>query len=133
MTDWRKEHYEEILPGVCSQCSSKERQADEAEREVEKMKKCQYMAGHIGQSYDGVVSGVTGWGMYVELPNTVEGMISLSALDGDYYEYDENRHRLVGISTGKVYSLGQRLRVRVISVDTVGCTIDFLPEGEDEE
>ena len=133
MTDRRKEHYEEILPGVCSQCSSKERQADEAEREVEKMKKCQYMAGHIGQSYDGVVSGVTGWGMYVELPNTVEGMISLSVLDGDYYEYDENRHRLVGVSTGKVYSLGQRLRVRVISVDTIGCTIDFLPEGEDEE
>ncbi|MCI8550122.1 MAG: ribonuclease R [Lachnospiraceae bacterium] len=133
MSGGRKEHYEELLPGVCRQCSLKERKADEAEREVEKMKKCQYMAGHIGEVFEGVVSGVTGWGMYVELPNTVEGMVSLSALDGDYYEHDQENHRLVGTSTGKVYCLGQRLRVRVAHVDTVGCTIDFVPEGEEEE
>ncbi len=103
--------------------------ADEAEREVEKMKKCQYMAGQIGEAFEGVVSGVTGWGMYVELPNTVEGMVPLSSLEG-YYEYDPEKHRLVSTSTGKVYGLGQKLAVRVASVDTVGCTIDFIPEEE---
>ncbi len=127
----RSAHYTELLPGVCSQCSHKERQADEAEREVEKIKKCQYMARHIGEVYDGVVSGVTGWGMYVELPNTVEGMISLSSMDGDYYEFDEKQYRLVGTATGKVYKLGQKLRVRVAAVDQVGCTINFVP-GEEE-
>ena len=77
MDQRRQEHYEDCLPAVCVQCSNKERQADDAEREVEKMKKCQYMAHRIGEVYDGVISGVTGWGMYVELPNTVEGMICL--------------------------------------------------------
>ncbi|MCI8504754.1 MAG: ribonuclease R [Lachnospiraceae bacterium] len=131
LSDRRKGHYEEILPGVCRQCSLKERRADEAEREVEKMKKCQYMAEHIGEVFEGVVSGVTGWGMYVELPNTVEGMVSLSSLGGDYYEYDQDRHCLTGVSTGRIYSLGQRLRVRVASVDTAGCTIDYEVEEED--
>ncbi len=130
MSEGRKAHYEELLPGVCRQCSLKERKADEAEREVQKMKKCQYMAGHIGEVFEGVVSGVTGWGMYVELPNTVEGMIPLSALEGDYYEYDPEKHRLAGVSTGRVYSLGQKLTVRAAGVDTVGCTIDFVPEEE---
>ncbi|MCI9486637.1 MAG: ribonuclease R [Lachnospiraceae bacterium] len=130
MSEARKEHYEERLPGVCRQCSLKERKADEAEREVEKMKKCQYMENHTGEVFEGVVSGVTGWGMYVELPNTVEGMVSLSALEGDYYEYDQANHRLVGTSAGRVYSLGQRLKVRAVSADPVGGTIDFIPEEE---
>lgn len=128
MTEGRKEHYTDILPQVCIQCSNMERRADDAEREAEKLKKCQYMAGHIGEVYEGVVSGVTGWGMYVELPNTVEGMISLSALDGDYYQFDETKHCLVGSVTGRVYKLGQKLCIRVVSVDKVGCTIDFVPE-----
>ncbi len=130
MSESRKEYYEERLPGVCRQCSLKERKADEAEREVEKMKKCQYMEGHIGELFEGVVSGVTGWGMYVELPNTVEGMVSLSSLEGDYYEYDQANYRLAGASTGRVYGLGQRLKVRVASVDPAGGTIDFIPEEE---
>ncbi|MCI8465237.1 MAG: ribonuclease R [Lachnospiraceae bacterium] len=128
----RKEHYEALLPGVCRQCSLKERKADEAEREVEKMKKCQYMEAHIGETFEGVISGVTGWGMYVELPNTVEGMVSLSALDGDYYEYDQANYRLIGVSTGRTYCLGQRIRVRVVSVDMAGGTIDFMAEDEEE-
>ena len=130
MSGERKEHYQELLGGVCAQCSLKERQADDAERETEKLKKCEYMASRIGEVYDGVISGVTGWGMYVELPNTVEGMISLSALDNDYYEFDEAGYRLVGHSTGRVYRLGQKLRIRVTAVDTEACTIDFAPEQD---
>lgn len=126
----RQEHYEDCLPAVCVQCSNKERQADDAEREVEKMKKCQYMAHRIGEVYDGVISGVTGWGMYVELPNTVEGMIALAAMDSDYYEFDEKQYRLVGVGTGKIYKLGQKIRVRVMAVDRVGSTIDFMPEED---
>ncbi|QNM06937.1 ribonuclease R [Qiania dongpingensis] len=133
MTEKRKEHYAGILPEVCAGCSSMERKADDAEREAEKLKKCQYMAGHIGEVFDGVISGVTGWGMYVELPNTVEGMISLSALDGDYYQFDEAQYRLVGTATEQVYKLGQRIRVRVAAVDKVGGTIDFVPERSWEE
>lgn len=133
MTEGRREHYREILPGVGVQCSNMERRADDAEREAEKLKKCQYMANHIGEVYDGVISGVTGWGMYVELPNTVEGMISLSALDRDYYRFDEKGYQLVGDVTGQVYKLGQRIRVRVAAVDKTGCTIDFVPEQDWEE
>ena len=94
------------------------------------MKKCQYMAHRIGEVYDGVISGVTGWGMYVELPNTVEGMIALAAMDSDYYEFDEKQYRLVGVGTGKIYKLGQKIRVRVMAVDRVGSTIDFMPEED---
>ncbi|MGO5165749.1 MULTISPECIES: ribonuclease R [unclassified Candidatus Paralachnospira] len=130
MDQRRQEHYEDCLPAVCVQCSNKERQADDAEREVEKMKKCQYMAHRIGEVYDGVISGVTGWGMYVELPNTVEGMIALAAMDSDYYEFDEKQYRLVGVGTGKIYKLGQKIRVRVMAVDRVGSTIDFMPEED---
>lgn len=70
-------HYESILPGVAKRCSDRERLADEAEREVDKMKKVEYMQAHIGEMYEGIISGVTSWGIYVELDNTVEGMIAL--------------------------------------------------------
>ena len=133
MTQERRQHYQELLDAVCAQCSLKERQADDAERETEKLKKCEYMASRIGEVWDGVVSGVTGWGMYVELPNTVEGMIPLSSLDSDYYEFDEAGYRLVGVSTGREYRLGQKIRIRVAAVDTEGCTIDFVPEQDLEE
>ena len=133
MTEERKAHYEEILPDVCAQCSSMERKADEAEREAEKVKKCQYMAGHIGEIYEGVVSGVTGWGLYVELANTVEGLISVTSLDDDYYRFDETGYCLRGNMTGRVYSLGQSMTVRVAAVDKMACTIDFVPVRPEEE
>ena len=73
-----------------------ERRAEEAERETEKLKKCEYMAKHIGETFEGVISGVSNWGFYVELPNTVEGMVHISELRDDYYIFDESRYELTG-------------------------------------
>ena len=92
-----------------------------------KYKKCEYMERHIGEEYEGVISGVTRFGIYVELPNTVEGMIRLSELRDDYYEFDEKRWELVGEMTKKRYVLGGRLRVRVAAADRLSRTVDFLP------
>ncbi len=87
----RIEHYDKILPEVAKQCSDRERLAEETEREVVKMKKAEYMRMHIGEEYEGVISGVTKWGIYVELDNTVEGMIRLADMDDDHYEYQEEK------------------------------------------
>ena len=83
-----------------------ERRADEAERETDKLKKAEYMQQHIGEIYKGVISGITNWGIYVELPNTVEGMIHVASLPGDYFHYDEAAYEMVGQATGKRYKLG---------------------------
>ena len=79
----RVEHYRDILPEVAKHSSEMERRADEAERETDKLKKVEYMEQHIGEEYEGVISGVTGWGLYVELPNTVEGLIHISTIPGN--------------------------------------------------
>lgn len=133
----RRAHYREILPGVCTQCSQMERRADEAERETDRQKMCEYMKEHLGEVFEGAVSGVTGWGLYVQLPNTIEGMIPVRSLRDDYYEYDEDAMRLVGERGGRTYSLGQTVRVLVASVDTTARRIDFepadLPRREDGE
>ncbi len=128
MNDGRIAHYEEILPEVAKLSSERERRAAEAEREAVKLKKVQYMADHIGESYDGVISSVTGWGIYVELPNTVEGMVRLADMRDDYYIYDEEGFRLTGESSGKVYELGQAVRVRVVRADEVLRVVDFEME-----
>ena len=126
LKDERQEHYRKILPEVAQRSSERERVADEAEREAEKLKKAEYMRAHIGEIYEGVVSGVTGWGIYVELPNTVEGLVHISKISGDYYVYNENTYELVGQGTGKKYSLGQYIRVCVNSVDIALRTVDFI-------
>lgn len=123
----RLSHYERILGDVAVWTSSRERLADEAERETEKLKKVQYMEHRIGEEFDGVISGMNHYGFYVELPNTVEGMVRVSELDGDYYVFDEERYELVGECTRKKYKLGQPVRVQVVSVDRYLKTIDFLP------
>lgn len=122
----RAGHYESILPGVAMQSSALERRAEEAERETDKLKKCEYMAQYIGHEFDGVISGVAGWGLYVELPNTVEGLISMSELRDDYYVFDEQHYQLVGEMTRKTYKLGQPVRVQVASVDRLMRTVDFV-------
>ena len=122
----RAGHYESILPGVAMQASALERRAEEAERETDKLKKCEYMAQYIGHEFDGVISGVAGWGLYVELPNTVEGLISMSELRDDYYVFDEQHYQLVGEMTRKTYKLGQPVRVQVASVDRLMRTVDFV-------
>lgn len=128
----RVEHYESILPEIAGHTSKMERRADEAERETDKLKKAEYMEKHIGEYFDGVISGVTKWGIFVELPNTVEGMIHVSKLPGEYFNYREDTYEMVGEATGKSYKLGQRLRIRVRGVDRMSRTIDFeIPPDEE--
>lgn len=126
LNETRVEHYEDILPEVCDHSSKMERRADEAERETEKLKKTEYMEKHIGEIYEGVISSITNWGVYVELPNTVEGMIHVSNLPGDYYSYDESTYEMVGEKTGRRFKLGEKIKIRVHDTDKIARTIDFL-------
>ena len=127
----RISHYSNILPKVCEHTSKTERRADDAERDVEKMKKAEYMEKHIGENCSGVISGVTGWGLYVELPNTVEGMIPIGELMGDYYSYDEEHYEVVGERTHRSYRLGQRVTVECTGADKQLGQINFrLTEEE---
>ena len=120
----RIDHYDRILGEVAVQTSNTERRADEAERDTDKIKMCEYMQDHIGEVYEGVISGVTSWGIYVELPNTIEGMVSLNNMNG-YYIYDENHYEMVEQTTNKTYKLGQKVSVVVIATDKLLKNIDF--------
>ena len=100
--------------------------ADEAERECDKLKKAEYMQDHIGEVFEGVISGVTNWGIYVELPNTVEGLVHISKIEGDYFVYNEDNYELVGTATGRRYELGMPVRVVCNMVDTELRTVDFI-------
>ena len=128
----RYDHYMALLPGVAKSCSSLERRADDAEREVDKLKKTEFMISKIGECYEGVISGVTSWGIYVELPNTVEGMIRIADLTDDIYVYDAENYRVVGTYGSKEYHLGQKIRIQVVRADKNTRTIDFLPENMEE-
>lgn len=130
LNDNRIDHYKAILDGVAEQSSRLERRAEEAERETVKLKKAQYMADHIGETFQGVISGVTAWGLYVELPNTVEGMVHISKIPGDYYLYDENACELRGDVTGRSFRLGQTISVKVENVDLQSRNIDFGIAGQ---
>lgn len=127
----RTEHYKEILDEVARQSSVCERRADEAERESDKLKKAEYMSYHLGEEYEGIISGVTGWGLYVELPNTVEGLIHINTLRDDYYVFDQDAYELRGDMTGKIFRLGQKVRVRVADADKMLKTVDFVLAEED--
>ncbi len=126
-------HYNGILTQVADHSSKMERRADEAERETDKLKKAEYMEQHIGERFEGVVSGITAWGIYVELPNTVEGLIHVSSLTGDYFYYDEANYEMVGRDTGKKYKLGQRIAVTVEKTDRFTRTVDFAEADGEEE
>ncbi|TCT16197.1 RNAse R [Natranaerovirga pectinivora] len=118
-------HYKSILPQVTKQCSELERRAEEAERETNKLKKVEYMSKHIGEEFEGVISGVTSWGIYVELPNTVEGLVHVTALDDDYYIFDQEKYMFVGERTSKIYRIGDTVNIRVLGTDKIQKTIDF--------
>lgn len=133
MTENRVEHYRGILPEVAKHSSETERRADEAERETEKLKKVQYMEQRIGEIYEGVISGITSWGIYVELANTVEGMIHVSRLGGDYYYYSEETYEMIGRDTGRSYKLGQKLEIMVDAVDYFQKSVEFVLAPETEE
>ena len=138
MNDKRISHYDKILPEVTKHASDMERRADEAERETEKMKKVEYMSAHIGEEFEGVISGVTAWGFYVELPDTIEGLVHVTSLKDDYYDYSESTYELVGQITNHRYKLGQKVRVVVTATDALLRTIDFeladeTKKGDEDE
>lgn len=118
-------HYESLLPQVALQSSMMERRADEAERETVKLKKAEYMQDHIGDIFDGVISGLTKWGAYVELHNTIEGLVHVTNMRDDHYDYVEEQYEMIGEHTHNVYRLGQQVRVQVLGVDRIQRTIDF--------
>ena len=125
MDEERIQHYQSILEEVTKHASETERRAEEAERETVKLKKVQYMKNFIGEEYEGVISGITKWGMYVELPNTIEGLVHVVNMTDDHYEYIEDRYEMQGINTGKTYRLGQKVCVRVMAANELQRTIDF--------
>lgn len=126
-------HYEQILDEVARQSSERERKADEAERETVRMKKAEYMSRFLYEEFDGVISGMTAWGIYVELPNTVEGLVRAASLQGDYFEYNESTYEMVGVHTGKCWKLGQSVRIRVTGADKLARTVDFeIAEPQEE-
>ena len=135
MNEKKAEHYRNLLPEVARQTSGAERRVEEAERETVKLKKAQYMSEKIGRVYEGVISGVTPWGIYVELPNTVEGLVHVANMRGDHYEYLEDRYELAGVRGGRRYRLGETVHVRVAGTDLLTRTIDFelADEGDMED
>ena len=126
-------HYREILPETAKHSSETERRADEAERETDKLKKVQFMEQKIGRIYEGVISGITAWGIYVELANTVEGMIHVSRLAGDFYYYNEDTYEMTGRDTGRSFKLGQKIRIIVDGVDYLQKSIEFVWAPCEEE
>ena len=126
MKDEKKLYYAQILEDVALKTSALERRAEEVERETIKLKKAEFMESRLFQQFDGIISGVTGWGIYVELPNTVEGLVHVSTLTDDYYEFDEENYCLVGESSKKAYHLGDPVRVMVSEVDINTKSVDFI-------
>lgn len=118
------------LDMIAEHSSIRERAAADAERATVELKKCEYMADHIGEEFDGTISGVTAFGMFVELENGVEGLVHISSLMDDYYDYYEERYALVGTHSGNVYRLGDKVRIEVLQVNISDVSIDFIMAGE---
>ena len=125
LTDKKRKSLKRNMPDIAKQCSTRERTAEEAERETDNLKKAQYMLDKIGMEYDGIISGLTSWGIYVELPNTIEGMVSLQSLEDDFYSYDDENMVVYGEHSNKKYKLGQKVKVIVTKVDMEMKKIDF--------
>lgn len=120
-------HFKKKSEDAAEQSSMAERRAIEAEREVEKLKKAEYMVSHVGESFDGIISGITDFGIYVELDNTIEGLVRIEELRDDYYDNDRENYMLRGRKTGRTYRLGDRMRVTVDNVNMEKREIDFIP------
>lgn len=122
----KAKNLEQKLPEIADHCSKRERVAEEAERETDNLKKCEYMLDKIGFKYEGIISGVTNYGLYVQLANTVEGLVRFSTIEDDYYIYDEKQYCAIGEMTRKVYRLGDSINIKVSNVDMYSRNIDFL-------
>ena len=131
-SDETKEKWAEALPEIADHSSKMERRSVEAEREVDSMKKAEYMADKIGEEFDGIISSVTKFGIFIELPNTVEGMIHVNELKQDYFHFVENQLALVGERTRQTFKIGQKVRIKVVKSDPETREIDFeLLEAEE--
>lgn len=121
----RQEYLASRMSDIAQQSSERERVAVEAERDTEKMKKAEYMLDKVGEEFEGMISSVTSFGMFIELENTVEGLIRLSALTDDYYHFDDQHMALIGERTSKVFRIGDEVKIRVARVSMEEYTIDF--------
>lgn len=126
MKEGRKKHYDERLPEIAKECSERERVAEDAERAVEELKKVEYMQQYLGDVFEGIITGITNFGMFVELDNTVEGVVKLSSMEDDFYILDDMRYFLLGERTGKQYRIGDIVEVRVARTDKIARQIEFL-------
>lgn len=124
--DKRKKHYEDILDSVALNISKTERQAIDCERDIDDLKKCEYMKGKLGEEYEGVISGLTNFGIFVELPDTIEGMVALRDIRDDHYVFDETRFEIKGERTKKTFKFGQKIKVRLAKVTPEIRAIDFV-------
>ena len=125
----RREHFSGILPDVAVSTSATERRAADAERDTDKLKMAEYMERFVGETFEGVISGVTAWGVYVELLNTIEGMVSVNNMRG-FYTFDEEHYEMVSELGNKTYKLGQKVKVVVAGTDKISRTIDFVFEED---
>ena len=125
-TERRREHYEGILDSVALNISKTERVAIECERDINDLKKCEYMRKYLGHEFTGTISGLTNFGIFVELDNTVEGMIPLRDIRDDHYEMDETRYQIIGINSKRVFSFGQTVKVRLAKCSPEIRAIDFV-------
>ena len=125
LTTDRLSHYKKLLPRVAEDNSAKERRAVDAERDVVKLKQIEYMSEHIGEEFEGVISGFTSQNIFVELPNTVEGAVRVADMTDDYYTYYEDRFEMIGKSTGRSIKLGDSCRVKLVSCSKIDRVIDF--------
>ena len=133
LDDRRLSHYDAILPKVSDDNSRKERRAEEAERQVERLKKVEYMEHHIGEEFEGIISGVINRGIFVELPNTIEGFVDVSTLYDDFYVYSQDEYAMIGESTGKKYSIGDTVKVKVKLADKQSRRIEFVIRSDAKE
>ncbi|EJG5119569.1 ribonuclease R [Staphylococcus pseudintermedius] len=128
--DGRAMHeWEEKLPQIAEHTSNRERRAIDAERDTDELKKAEFMIQHIGDEFEGVISSVANFGMFVELPNTIEGMVNMQNMSDDYYHFDERQMALIGERKAKVYRIGDVVKVKVIHVDVDERQIDFQIVG----
>lgn len=133
--DERNKKLVKAVEYASKQSSEMERLAEDAEREVDDLKKAEYMKERIGEEFEGIISSVTNFGFFVELPNTIEGLVHISNLDDDYYVYDERHLTLMGERTKKIYRLGESIRIKVarVEIDTHDIYFDIVEELNEEE
>jgi ribonuclease R len=127
-----QEKWRELLPDVAEHSSNMERRSVDAERETDDMKKAEFMADKVGEVFNGIISSVTNFGMFVELENTIEGLVHVSDLTDDYYRYDERHYAMIGEKTGNVFRIGDEIEVKVADVNKEERSVDFIIVGMKE-